>query len=69
MTRSFVTAARKRRVTQRLRVVGRPRDPAVTYVGFTCFRLAATGDADDPYVPIQVQFSTNTMFAFVGARS
>jgi hypothetical protein len=60
MTRHYLSDARKRRITQPLRVVERPRDPAITSHGFTCFRLV---DGD----PIELSHSKNTMFAFVRA--
>jgi len=61
MTRSYLSSARKRRITQPVRVVRRPRDAAITSHGFTCFRLV---DGD----PVELTYSTNTMFAFVRAR-
>lgn len=57
MTRSYGTP-RSRRITQPLRIVKRPRDPAITVLGFTCFRLVM-GE------PLEVKHSTNTMFVFV----
>jgi hypothetical protein len=50
MTRSKRTGSRRR-----------PRDPAITAWGFTCFRIV-DGDL------IELMHSTNTMFAFVRAR-
>lgn len=61
MTRNYLAAARRQRVTRPLRVVQRPRDAAVTTYGFTCFRLV------DGH-PIELMHSTNSMFAFVRAR-
>jgi len=61
MTRNYLAAARKRRVNRPIRIVERPRDPAITPYGFTCFRLV---DGD----PIELMHSTNSMFAFVRQR-
>lgn len=59
MTRNYLAAARKRPAKKP--VVPRPRHPAVTSYGFTCFRLV---DGD----PIELMHSTNSMFVFVAAR-
>ena len=64
MTRTYGTQSRSRRITQPirpLRAVVRHRDPSITALGFTCFRLVM-GE------PLEVERSTNTMFAFVRAR-
>ena len=62
MTRNYLAAARRQRVTRPLRAVRRPpRDAAITTYGFTCFRLV---DGE----PIELMHSTNSMFAFVRAR-
>ena len=61
MTRSYRTQDRSRRITQPMRIVRQPRDPAIQDLGFTCFRLVM-GE------PLVVEHSTNTMFAFVRAR-
>ncbi len=57
MTRSY--APRSRRTTQRI-VIERPRDPSITPLGFTCFRVIAI---DEP--AIRNVDSKNTMSAFV----
>ncbi len=62
MTRNYLAAARRQRVTRPLRAIQqRPRDPAITSHGFTCYRLVDG-------VPIELMHSTNSMFAFVRAR-
>jgi len=62
MTRSYGSSHRSsRRITQPLRIVKPPRDPSITTLGFTCFRLVMGQ-------PLVVKHSTNTMFAFVRAR-
>lgn len=56
MTRSYA----RRRITRPLRVVPvRKRDPSITALGFTCFRLV------DGVTAIELEHSTNSMFAFV----
>jgi hypothetical protein len=61
MTRSY--APRSRRLTQPLRVVRYPRDPAIDDLGFTCFRLVPSPDG---LAPIELVASSARMFAFVG---
>lgn len=39
-------------------VVRTPRDPSIERIGFTCYRLVAG-------VPVELEHSRNTMFAFV----
>jgi len=52
------------RITRPIRVVRRPPDPAtITALGFTCFRLVPSNDADLVAVPLR--YSHNAMFAFV----
>jgi hypothetical protein len=57
MTRSY--SPRSRRTTQRI-VIARPRDPSITTLGFTCFRVIAI---DEP--PIRRIDIKNTMSAFI----
>jgi hypothetical protein len=61
MTRSY-SSSRSRRITQPLRIVKPPRDPAISTLGFTCFRLVM-GE------PLELKHSSNAMFVFVGARA
>lgn len=34
-------------------------------LGFTCFRLEQTGDAEQPYAPVELLRGSTRMFAFV----
>lgn len=68
MTRSFASAQKRRpRRTQPIRVMRSPRDPSITPYGFKCFRLVRIYDGDPgepPFAAIELQHSTNAMFAF-----
>lgn len=64
MTRSYGS---RLHVTRPLRTVAANREPVFTRLGFTCFHLERTGDAGEPFVPVELIQSRNTMFAFVRA--
>lgn len=64
MTRSYRSPrTRQSRITQPIRIV-RPRDPSITPLGFTCYRLVRVHDGNVPFVAIPHVERTNTMSVF-----
>ena len=63
MTRTYTTTRRRRATAP----IARPRNPAITPIAFTCFRLVRIDDrepGEPPFAPIELCDPTNAMAAF-----